>query len=1045
MFSKFFINRPRFAMVISIVITLAGIIAVDSLPIAQYPQIAPPQVQVSASYPGASAEVVEATVAGIIEEQVNGVEGMTYMSSTSSNGSYTLTVTFDLNADPDLAAVNVQNRVSLATPQLPSEVASQGLTVRKQSSSMLQVYAVYSPEESYDRLFLSNYSTVNVLDAISRVPGVGSASIFGAQDYGMRIWLDPNRMADLNLTSADVAAAIRDQNVQAAAGQIGQSPTPESQQYQYTVSTNGRLKEPEDFGNIVLRSDDSGSILRLRDVARIELGSRSYGAYSLFNGRPAVLFAVYQLPEANALDVASGVEAKMAELAESFPGDVEQKLVYDVTEFIRISLLELVETLLIALVLVVGVVYIFLQDIRATLVPALAIPVSLVGTFAVFLVSGFSINSITLFGLILAVGVVVDDAILVIENVQRHLEEGKKPKDAAIMAMKEVTGPIVAATLVLMAVFVPVAFTPGVAGKLYQQFALTIAISVGISAIVALTLSPALCATLLRPNNGKPPAAPLRWFNKGFNKLTNGYTRSAGFFARYLVITLFAIGFTGAATAYLFNGMPGGFLPDEDQGVVFLNVQLPDGASLERTDKIMTDVENHVQAMDGVKDVISVRGFSLLAGSGSNVGLAIATLDHWDERSDPQLAAQQLSMKMFGELGSIPGASVIAFTPPPIRGVGSSGGFEFTLQDRAGLGPEALAEATRGLIYAANQDPRLQRVFSTYSAGVPQLKLEVNRDQAQLLDVNINDIYTTLQAHLGSLTVNDFNRNGRVYKVIMQADQSFRDAPDDIGKLYVRSNSGGMVPLSTLSSVTPSLGPETLKRYNQFLSASISGSPGEGISSGEAIQIMEELAAENLPPGFTYEWTGASLQEKESSGIAGILILSLVFVFLFLVAQYESWTIPLSVLLIVPIAVVGALLGVLLAGNSMDLYAQIGLIMLAGLSTKQAIVIVEFAMHQRDELGVSIVEAAVNAARLRFRAVMMTALSFMLGILPLVIATGAGAGSRVSLGIVVFAGMAAATVVGTLLVPGFYAMIQTVRERSKDNARSEQAPEETNA
>ncbi len=1041
MFSQFFINRPRFALVISIVITLAGIIAIGALPIAQYPQIAPPQVQVSAVYPGASAEVVEATVAGIIEEQVNGVEGMSYMSSTSSSGSYTLNITFDLNADPDLAAVNVQNRVSLATSQLPSVVAAQGLTVRKQSTSMLQVYAIYSPEESYDQLFLSNYSTVNVLDSLSRVEGVGNASIFGAQDYGMRVWLDPNRMTDLNLTTSDISAAIQDQNVQAAAGQIGQAPTPELQQYQYTVSTQGRLEEPEEFGNIVLRSENNGSILRLSDVARVELGSKSYSAFSRFNGRPAVLFAVYQLPEANALDVASGVEAKMAELAKNFPADVEYKLAYDVTDFIRISLEELIITLLIALALVIAVVFIFLQDWRATLIPALAIPVSLVGTFAVFLATGFSINTITLFGLILAVGVVVDDAILVIENVQRHLEEGLKPKQASIVAMREVTGPVIASTLVLLAVFVPVAFTPGVAGKLYQQFALTIAISVGISSLVALTLSPALCATLLRANNGQQPVAPLRWFNTGFNKLTGGYTGAAGFLARHIVITLLALLVTAGAAAYLFQNTPSGFLPDEDQGVVFLNIQLPDGASLERTDKIMTDVDARVQAMDGVAEVISVRGFSLLAGSGSNVGLAIARLHPWDARTEPNLAAQQIARRMYGELGSIAGASVIAFTPPAIRGVGSSGGFEFTLKDQAGAGPEALAAAARGLIYAANQDPRLQRVYTTYSAGVPQLKLDVDRDQAQLLDVNISEIFTTLQANLGSLTVNDFNRNGRVYKVILQADNNFRDEPDDIGKLYVRSNSGKMVPLSAVSSVTPALGPETLKRYNQFLSASISGTPAAGVSSGEALLVMEELAAKHLPSGFTYEWTGASLQEKQSAGIAPILLLSLVFVFLFLVAQYESWAIPIAVLLIVPIAVAGALLGVLLTESSMDLYAQIGLIMLAGLSTKQAIVIVEFAKQRRDEHGDSIANAASTAARLRFRAVMMTALSFMLGILPLVIATGAGAGARQSLGMVVFAGMAAATVIGTLMVPGFYALVQTVREKAKRTA----ADDETSA
>ncbi|GAB2717819.1 efflux RND transporter permease subunit [Halomonas garicola] len=1036
MFSRFFIHRPRFAIVVSLVIVLAGLLALTGLPVKQYPQITPPGVRVMATYPGASADVVESTVATVIEDVVNGVDGMSYMSSTSSNGRYELNITFELGTDPDIAAVDVQNRVSLVQAQLPQAVADQGLSVFKASVSILQIYALYSPDESHDALFLSNYASTNVVDSLSRVPGVGDVFIFGAQDYGMRIWMQPDRMADLGVVPNDIAGAIRSQNVQAAAGQVGAPPAADSQQYQYTVRAQGRLDDPEGFGNIALRTTTDGGILRISDVADVELGAQSYSSFGRFSGQPAILMAVFQQPEANALDVGQGAEEEMAEVAKRFPEGMDYELAFDTTDFITVSLQELIVTLVIALVLVIAVVFVFLQNLRATLIPALAIPVSLIGSFAVLLLIGFSINTITLFALILAIGVVVDDAILVLENVQRHMDDGMLPQKAALTTMREVTGAVVASTLVLLAVFVPVTFMPGIAGQLYQQFALTISISVAISSVVALTLSPALCAVLLQPRTEATPSRGFRWFNAGFERLTRGYVHAAGFFARYGWATLGVLAATGGLVAVLFVSAPTGFLPDEDQGALFVQIQLPDAASLERTDRIMREVDSRVSEMEGVADIISIRGASLLGSDGPNVAMAIVQLNPWDERGDASLSAAALTERVSQRLADIAGATVTVFAPPAIPGLGVGGGFEFTLQDYAGHGPTALAQTARGLVQRANQDPRLARVFTSYSPDVPQIRLNVNRDQAHLLDVPINEIFTTLQAQLGSQIINDFNLSGQLYKVVMQAEATSRAEPDNISQLYVRSRGGDMVPVAALGDVEAELGPESLDRYNQFLSATLNGSPAPGYSTGQALEAMEELAAEFLPEGYGFEWSGASYQEKTSGSVAPILALSLLFVFLFLVAQYESWAIPVAVLLIVPITLVGALSGILLAGTSLGLYAQIGLIMLAGLSTKQAILIVEFARTQREEEGLSIVAAAATAARLRFRAVMMTALSFMLGIFPLLVATGAGAGARHSVGVVVFFGMAAATVIGTLLVPGFYTLIQRGRERGRHSEAS---------
>jgi hydrophobe/amphiphile efflux-1 (HAE1) family protein len=1028
---NFFIHRPIFASSIAIIMVLAGAIALRFLPVAQLPDVTPPQVVVSTTYPGASAEVVANTVTTPLEQQINGVPGMIYMSSVSANdGSSTITVTFKVGYPVDIAAVDVQNRVASAQGDLPAIVNQAGVTVSKKNPSILLGVSLYSPDGSVDLVDISNYAYLQVVDPLKRLPGVGDVTIFGERRYSMRIWLDPDKLAELGITATDVQNAIAEQNVQAAAGKLGQSPAPRGTEFEYQVNALGRLSDPAQFGNIVIRAGTaSEAVVHLRDVARIELGALQYTSSARMDARPTVFVAVYQTPGSNALQVDQEIRAEMARLGQRFPSGLAWQIPYDTTMFVSASMHDVMVTLAEALALVIGVVFLFLQSWRTTTIPAIAIPVSLVFTLAAMLALGFSLNMVTMLGMVLAIGLVVDDAIVVVENVERQLERGLSPVDAAVAAMKEVVGPIIATSAVLMAVFVPVAFLPGVTGRLYNQFALTIAISVAISAFNSLTLSPALCAVLLRH---QPPSrfVLFRVFNAGFNRMREAYARAVRHViaVRWAALALFAVAV--AVTYGLYSHIPAGFLPVEDQGYFFAVMQLPDGAALQRTERVAETVRKILAAEDGVQSVVTVSGLNFLTGANqSNAAAAFAILKPWDQRG-AGLSASHIIAAVRPKLLAIPEAISLSFDPPSIPGISTTGGFEFEVEDLTGRGPQALHEAAAALLDAARKQPELDphQLFTTFNTSTPEYSYDLDRTKVKLLGLNLTDVFNTLQIDLGSLYVNDFNLFGRTFRVTMQAERNARANPTNLSRLYVRNAGGQMIPLDTLGGLRSTVGPEFVSHYNIYGAALINGAPAPGYSSGQAIAAMQRAAAEALPADFGYEWTGIAYQELEAGATAAIVFaLALVFVFLFLAAQYESWSMPFMVILSVPLALFGAVLALWLRGMQLDVYSEIGLVMLIGLAAKNAILIVEFAKQRRDQ-GAAIIDAAMEAGRLRLRPILMTAFAFILGSMPLMVAAGAGAGSRQSIGTTVVGGMLAATVFGLALVPVFYAVIERMRE-----------------
>ncbi|MCG3125108.1 MAG: Efflux pump membrane transporter BepG [Phycisphaerales bacterium] len=1037
MLAEFPVRRPIVAMVVSILIVIMGVVSYPTLPIAQYPDITPPVIQVTTNYPGASAQVVADTVASPIEQQVNGVPGMIYMESTSaSDGSYTLKVTFELGTDINIASVLVQNRVSIATPKLPDEVKRQGVTTDRVSSNVITVFSLAPKDDQaarkYDDLFIANYLTINVFDEIKRIPGVGDAKIFPAKDYGIRLWLDPDRLKSRGLTTMDVINALREQNVQVAAGSIGQPPVPTGQAYQYNVSTLGRLSDVAQFENVIVRADGN-RILRVKDVARVELGGKSYDLLARYMGTPAAAMVVYQAPGGNAVQVAQDVEALLEAKTADLPDGLEFATVYDTSKFVLSAIDEVYKTFYEALALVLGVVILFLGSLRLSVIPMLAIPVSIIGTFFFAKLFGFSVNMPVLFGLVVAIGIVVDDAIVVVENVERVMVESHKPpKEATIIAMKEVLAPVMSITIVLMAVFVPTAFLPGISGQLFRQFALTIAASTFLSGICAVTLTPALCGVVLKAHKeGHKPFILVRLFNQGFDALARGYAALVRFLVHPGIIAFTLAGFAACVVGigWTFTKVPTGFVPLEDRGMVLIDVWMPDSASQERTLAAVAKVEKILSETEGVRNFTALPGFSMINNNGSNYAMFFIGLEDWDVRLPKGRDLATIMSDLRQKTAQIPDGLCIVFSLPAVDGVGNASGFDLRIQDRAGVGRAAMGEIVQGMVVDGNAQSKLRGVNSAYRPAVPQLFADVDREKVKKLGIPLQDVFSTMSGYLSAAYVNDFNLFGRTWQVSVSADSIFRTKPEDIMRLDVRKPDGGMVPLGSLLTVRETMGADRVIRYNIFPAAVVQGQAAPGVSSGESLKVVETMAEAKLPPGTTYEWTALSYQEKLVGNQAIVVFtMALVVVYLILAALYESWFIPLSVILSIPLAVLGAMAGLMYRGMDNNIYTQVGLVLLVGLGAKNAILIVEFAKAYREQ-GKGIVESAVEASRQRLRPILMTALAFILGVLPLMIATGAGAASRQAIGTAVFFGMIGNTLLGLIFTPVLYVVIQAVTEK----------------